>query len=223
MVEMEQLNEFDREIANLIAAEEKKVQLYRRELSVQHDKRKERLKIFSTKSEQIMTEIIRPHVEKVVGYFENASCLSAESQYMQCVYRFESIPRSPATTTLSFTISHDSTLDTLWIEYGLRILPIFMEFEKEDSITFELTSINESECRTWVEKKLLLFIEMYLQLGHIEQYQQQNLVIDPICGVQINQAFAIAEETTAGLKHFFCSSECRQEYASMRANPVTEI
>jgi YHS domain-containing protein len=97
-----------------------------------------------------------------------------------------------------------------------------VKYDKQDTISFSLGAVDESRCEEWVEQKLLSFLDVYLQLGHIKQYQKQNLVIDPVCGVQVNKAYAITEGAVESQTHFFCGEDCRAKFLSKQKNPRTQ-
>lgn len=211
---MKNLLEFTQRIENLLAVEEKRNQSLQQELNLQHRRRTERLTFYEEKAGLILGTIIRPRMEKLIGYFENASLSSPNFASGYCRARFQIRPRFPASTTLGFSVSHDVDMRNLYIKYTLQILPIFVKFDKQDIIEFSIDAVDESKCEKWVEQKLVSFLEVYLQLGHLEQYQKQNLVIDPFCGVQVNKAYAISEGALPSQIHFFCSEDCRVEFIS---------
>ena len=74
----------------------------------------------------------------------------------------------------------------------------------------------------WVENKFLYFLDTYLQLEHHEQYQKKNLVHDPVCGTQVNKAFAISESARDSQNNYFCTEDCRAKFileAGRRCTP----
>jgi YHS domain-containing protein len=65
-----------------------------------------------------------------------------------------------------------------------------------------------------VEKTLLNFLDIYFQVAHHEQYQKQNLVHDPVCGMQVNKAFAISDSGQGSRRYYFCTEDCRAKFIS---------
>ena len=211
---MQSLSEFTKNIEGKLAAEEEQKQSYQQDLLRQHEVRTGRLAIFVEKAGQIIDTIIRPRMEKLVGYFENASISSPDSECSHCISRFESSPRFPASTTLGFSVSHDADIENLNIVYTLQILPILLKYDKQDAISLSLDAVEDPRIATWVEQKLLSFLDTYLELEHHAQYQKQNLVVDPVCGMQVNKAFAIAQAVHGSETYYFCTEDCRAKFAS---------
>ena len=217
---MKSLTGFSGEIERKLALEEEKKQAYQQQLSQRHEMRTDRLEIFSRTAEQIVNEIIRPRMERMVSYFDNASIPSPDCAASHCVARFETRPRYPASVTVEFSVSHDAEIEQVNVIYMLEILPIFFKYEKRDAISFSLADVDTSRCENWVEGKLLAFLDGYLQLEHIEQYQKQNLVTDPVCGMQVNKAFAIAEANLGSQKYYFCTQECHDKFVAEHSDTI---
>jgi YHS domain-containing protein len=128
------------------------------------------------------------------------------------ICQFETRPRFPAATTLGFLVSHDADIENINITYSLQILPVFMSFDKRGAFSSSLDDLDESRLAEWVENRLLYFLDTYLQLAHHEQYQKQNLVHDPVCGTQVNKAFAISESGQGSQRYYFCTEDCRAKF-----------
>jgi YHS domain-containing protein len=209
---MQSLNDFTQKIDGKLAAEEEQIVAYQLFLNRQHEARATRLAIYATIAEQVIGTVIRPRVEKLVSYFENASLSSPDANGGHLICRFEKIPRFPASTTLDFLVSHDADIKKIDIAVSLQILPVFMKFDKRGALSISLDDPDESRLAEWVEKMLLNFLDIYFQLAHHEQYQKQNLVHDPVCGVQVNKAFAISESGQDSRRYYFCTEDCRAKF-----------
>jgi YHS domain-containing protein len=64
------------------------------------------------------------------------------------------------------------------------------------------------------EAKILGFLDTYLRLETIEQYQADNYVIDPVCKMRINRLFATAHAECGGKTYYFCIPECKEKFAA---------
>jgi YHS domain-containing protein len=211
---MSQLTELARRIEEKLAADDERRREATQEMRERHELRERRLARFGELAGRIAGSIIRPQLEQLTSYFDNATVSTPHDGCSHCVCRFESTPRFPASTTLELSVSHDEAFESVTIAYGLEILPVFLEFEKRDSLTFPMDAVDEGRLERWLSDKLLAFVDTYLELEQIEQYQHQNLVIDPVCGVRINKTVAAAELTVDERSYFFCSDDCRAEFAA---------
>jgi len=65
-----------------------------------------RWQAFGALADRLVQTIIRPRLERLAGYFENAHLLApAESPRYRCVCHFRHTDRFPATTTLSLAVA----------------------------------------------------------------------------------------------------------------------
>ncbi len=61
---------------------------------------------------------------------------------------------------------------------------------------------------------MLGFIDAYVQLQTLEQYQSENLVVDPVCQMRFNKAVAGSELIYEGRTYYFCVDECRRKFVA---------
>jgi YHS domain-containing protein len=169
---------------------------------------------FAAVADRIAGSILRPRIEQLVSYFDNASVSSPDSGCSHCVCRFESTPRFPASTTLQLSVGHDETVEEMTITYGLEILPVFLEFETRDSLALDIDDPDEERLAQWVDDKLVGFVDTYLKLEHIEQYQRRNIVTDPVCKSRIHKAKAAAEDSFMKRSYYFCSEDCHAKFVA---------
>jgi YHS domain-containing protein len=211
---MQNLNDFTKKIDEKFAADEEQILAYRESLNHQHEVIAARLGIYAKIADRIINTVIQPRMKKLVSYFKNASLSSSEPNGFDLICRFERIPRFPASTIFDFLVSHDADIKKIDITFSLQILPVFLKFDKSDTLSFSLDDLDESRLAEWVENRLLYFLDTYLKLEHIEQYQKQNIVRDPVCGAQVNKAFAISETGKDSQSYYFCNEDCRVEFVS---------
>ena len=115
--------------------------------------------------------------------------------------------------TLDLGVCPDAAIKNILVVYALDILPIFFRFEGRDQIEFPLDGVDEPRLITWVEKKIHDFFDTYLRLEENDHYQRENTVTDPVCGMQINKAWAAARMEYQGQTYYFCLEECRTKFA----------
>ncbi len=168
---------------------------------------------FNAVAEALMRRIIEPRLKKLVSLFDNADLLNGpESQERHCVCCFHHSSRYPATVKLTLSVAHDAQVQRILVAYNLEILPVFFRFEGRDQMDFPLDATHEEPIIQWVEAKILAFVDTYLEIERTDQYQQGNLVTDPVCGMRFRKSVATAEVEQAGRTYFFCSDICHEKF-----------
>ena len=175
--------------------------------------RERRVASFNSVAQRWMEGSIVPKMERLAACFENARlCASDANRPFHCVCAFDHTPRFPATTTLEMAVFPDASLENGVVAYAVEILPILFQFEKKDQLTVSLDDAGDAALADWVDGKLLAFVDTYLQLSEAEHYQRDNLVVDPVCGMQINKQFAAASAELRGKTYYFCVEDCRRKF-----------
>lgn len=181
----------------------------RREME-EHEQRRGR---FEAAAGHLADDVIRPRLLKLASLFPNAHVSDRDrSLGYGCACRFDHTPEYPASTKLDIGISADSAMESAIITYHLEILPIFFQFEGQDQLVVPLDRIDDESVASWVNAKLLGFTDTYLRVQLIEQYQQSNMVVDPVCGMRINRADAEATAEYGGRRYYFCVEQCYQKF-----------
>jgi YHS domain-containing protein len=170
---------------------------------------------FDVFARRVTDVVIRPRMMKLAGFFENSELADLDAAVgYGCVCQFHHTTEYPANTTLTICVSADRAAGNALVTYDLEIIPIFFRFKGHDQLVVPMASIDEKTVEDWIERKLVEFTDAYLQLQVVEQYQQSNVVIDPVCGMQINQADAAAHLDYGGRKYYFCVDQCRERFLS---------
>jgi YHS domain-containing protein len=215
---MGDLNELERRIKEKLASTEERKQVLHNHIEQRMLETEQRHQRYTAIADRLMSTILRPRMEKLAQCFENAKLPEAEQAGRHhCLCSFSRTDRFPATTKFELAVSHDSLWQNLLVLYNLEILPIFFQFKERDQLLLPLDRVEDAQVAAWVEEKILYFVDTYLRLETVEQYQQDNLVTDPVCGMQINKAYAGAEMEYAGRPYYFCLEECKTKFA---ADPV---
>lgn len=206
LTELERLiqEQLDAAVARRRASQE----TVRREME-EHERR---MAQFAVVVRRLMDDAIRPRVLKLASLFSNAHVIEDESIPHLCVCSFDRTPEYPATTNLSIGVSADSAMENAVISYNLEILPIFFQFEGHDQLVVPLGAIDERAVASWLDAKLLSVTDTYLRLQVVEQYQEDNMVVDPVCGMRINRTDAEATSEYEGQKYYFCVEGCQQKF-----------
>jgi YHS domain-containing protein len=182
----------------------------RREME-EHEQRTGR---FSAIARRLMHDIVRPRMLKLAGLFPNAHLSDVdESVGYGVVCELNHTPEYPASTELTIGVSADSAVEQAILTYNLQILPIFFKFDGHDQLAVPLSAFDDGAIIAWVDRKLLDFTDTYLQLQDIDQYQRENMVVDPVCGMRINRTIAAATTEHKGRTYYFCAEQCQQKFA----------
>jgi YHS domain-containing protein len=174
----------------------------------------ERQKRYGAIADRLMEEVIRPRMQTLRDYFGNVSVPEERNTRHTCCYQFGHTARFPATVDLELGVTRNGEATLLGVEYKLEIRPVFISFEGRDQLQMALDEVNREAVASWVEDKLVGFVESYLRLETEDQYQADNVVTDPVCRMRVNQAQAAATLEHRGVTYFFCVAECRDKFAA---------
>ena len=214
---MGDLQSLEEQIQQRLKSVKEKERLQQMQLEAEIKESEKRLAQFDQLTNELMTSIIEPRMEKLVSFFNNAELLERnEAGTHSCVCQFHHTDRYPASVTLTLSVAHDQTVDNLLFEYDLDILPKYFTFKGHDQALFPMDNPNHAQVADWINKKILAFVDVYLQLEKTEQYHQNLVVTDPVCGRKLNKRNAVAESVYADRTYYFCSDRCHEEF---RDNP----
>ena len=211
---MNELDELDRRVREKLAAADERKQLVQDHLQQRMTELDRRHQQFVLIADRLLREVVRPRFERVVAHFQNAEVLDADQvvRRFHCSCRLKHCERFPATGELSLILSHDERVENLLVIYRLEILPIFFRFLGSDHEAFPLEIVDEKRLAEWVDQRLLAFVDTYLRLEETDQYQSENLVTDPVCGMRINKLYSPACVEDRGREFYFCTEGCRSKF-----------
>ena len=215
---MSDLSELERQIEQRLAAAKAKNVLYQthnRERMQEMQREQGQREQVAARARELVESVIRPRMARLATYFDNAEVVpTSQTGDESCACSFRHTERFPATAKLTLATHSDSETAKICIMYRLEILPIFFEFDREDQLTLPADAVDFVAANSWIERKILQFIDTYLKLQEIDPYQQENLVTDPVCGMRINRTSAAAEIEYGGRTFYFCVGECRDKFAA---------
>lgn len=168
---------------------------------------------YTTIADRVLDAIIRPRMQKIATYFKHAIIRDdEEARNDRCVLHLGPTVRFPTRVKFEFTISRDAQCETLMVLSNLEILPVFFPFEGRARLTLPLGRVNEDTVAAWVEERLVCYVNTYLRVEAADQYDMKKLVIDPVCGMRINQLYAAAQSEFDGQTYYFCLEDCLQKF-----------
>jgi YHS domain-containing protein len=212
---MTDVNKLDEQIAQKLAAHKKECANRHNHMAEHMHAVQERHQRFTPLADRLVRETIRPRVERLATHFDNAMLQNQEqSGRHQCVCTFAHTPRFPATAKLEFGLSRDGLAENVCVHCDMSILPLFVPLKGEDRMTMPLDQVDETQVAQWIDKKIMEFLDSYLQLEKLDQYQAENSVVCPVCRMQVNKLYATAQVEHKGTQYFFCLPKCKEKFVA---------
>lgn len=211
---MDELLELERQIQNRLATARERGLAEQATIRLDMEVHEQRTAGFAAVAKRLMQTVVRPRVHKLASLFPNSHLTDLDqSTGYGIVCKFDHTPEYPAGTELDLGVSADSGIENAILTYDLKILPIFFQFKGHDQTVVPCSSVDDGPVATWVDSKLLDFTDTYLQLQVVDQYQRENIVVDPVCGMRINRTNAAATYEHNGKTHYFCAEQCQRKFA----------
>lgn len=167
---------------------------------------------FTTVANRILESVIRLRMDELARHFTNATVTEGRGDTVfHCLCRFSHIPRFPATVSFGISLLPEEKPTELTARYDLSILPTLMEYQRDEERKFSFDGSDEAIGK-WVEEKIVHFIDTYLRLETHPLYQKDNIVLDPVCGMQISAITATSKIEMPGRTIYFCSEACKEAF-----------
>jgi YHS domain-containing protein len=208
---MNELKDLDRRMMEKLTAAEDRWRFKQNHLHERMREFEERHQRYAGLVDRLVQTIVKPRIDKLANTFANAKYAEQVSPH-RTELCFNHTARFPATVRLEMGISHDGTYEHLLGEYHLEILPIFFPFKASDQVAQPIDAVDEGKLAAWFDDHVLEFLDTYLRLDDTDQYQSENLVADPVCGMHVNKAYAPGRAEHQGKMHYFCTNDCRRKF-----------
>ena len=167
---------------------------------------------YTAAADRLMETVIRPRLAAVKAQLEPIATSDADGSRHTCILRFSHTPRFPARVCLEIGITRDGDARTLIVQYRLQILPVFFAFDGSEDLSFTIDQVDPERVASWLNDKLVAFVETYLRLEVEQLYQDENRAIDPVCGMTVSMVDAPARAEYGGKPYFFCVEKCRDRF-----------
>ncbi|VAX36214.1 hypothetical protein MNBD_PLANCTO02-342 [hydrothermal vent metagenome] len=210
---MNSLQALEEQIQQRLKRVEEKEEQRRIQLETKMAELEIRLEKFDQLANELMVKTLEPRMKKLASFFDNAKLHAsneAKKHYSICEFKHSS--QYPASVKLTLSIAHDAEIEHLLLVYNLDILPVFFKFKANEQAAFVLDHLNMKQAEEWIDEKILLFVDTYMQLEQTDQYQQGLLVTDPVCGMRFRKSIATAETKYIDHTYFFCSHHCYEKF-----------
>jgi YHS domain-containing protein len=165
----------------------------------------------SVVAKQRIEKIILPMMQELLQHFDNGKVeVQLSDDCFGCVCEFAHTPRFPATVRFGIALLPGN--ETCYTARSdLNILPVLMEYNRNNEELFSLERDDEA-LSTWVEERILEFVDIYLRLETHPLYQKDNTVIDIVCGMHIPFTAATSSIVRDGRTFYFCSEHCKEAF-----------
>jgi YHS domain-containing protein len=117
-----------------------------------------------------------------------------------------------AQVALHLSASTDRDIRKVVLSYDLEIVPVLMRFKRHAEIEFPLDAVDKEAVATWLDDRLVDFVETYLSMGENEIYLKEFMVEDPVAHVRFPSMAAAAVLEWQGKKFYFVGEETRREF-----------
>ena len=117
-----------------------------------------------------------------------------------------------ASVMMAIGLKSNAEFTEATVSYSLKILPIFMEYKSEDSITFPLDAIDENKISAFLDDNIADGVKTYFGMEDIPHYQKDEMTVDPVSGKTIKTNTAKGYSVFQGKKYYFSSIENRAEF-----------
>ena len=207
---MSDLSDLDKRIAQKLAAQREQAYQHFNHQAERWHAWQERHQRYTALADHLVQDIIRPRLLTLVSHFGNAELLGGDQAGRhQCICVFQHTDRYPAAARLELAVSRDGSAENVTLLYDLRIVPVYFRFPGHDQMMIPVDGLEEAKVADWFDEKIIRFLDAYLSLETLDQYQKDNVAIDPVCGMQINKLYAAEHTQHCGQTYYFCVPECR--------------
>ncbi len=211
---MSEKAEWQKQVETKLAAATQRKQAIQQDHQRQMTETERRWRRFGEMGDELVRNILAPRLAALAGYFDNARFLPPEEAgRYHAACKFRPTERFPAKVKVELSVSTDGQAENLVVDYHLQIRPVFFHFHGESQILFRLDEVDEVRLATWVEERMLDFVDTYLRLEELEPYQRENLVTDPVCDMVLQKPHATAHMEYLGRTYYFCVEDCRKKFA----------
>jgi YHS domain-containing protein len=175
--------------------------------------REEQAAQFEAASTHVIQTVVRPRLSKLTNLFPNARTYETKRQAgYSLICAFEHTVDYPATASVTVSISTDWEMQKVILSFRVEIIPVFVRPPEQDECLYSLDSVDDDSIASWLDANVIKFVDTYLQLGELEQYQRENIVTDPVCGMRINRRDAEEQVDFDGRTYYFCVPECKSKF-----------
>ncbi len=209
------LSRIDSEFASM----DKAIKDFQQENVRAHQAREQRMEQFQLVCDQLKG-VWKPRLEALAQKFGDRVQVKPSITPSQKSARFAF--KSPlAEIVLTFSVSTDFDVKTVYLDYDLHLLPILMKYEPHQRMEFPLDKPDPAALGKWIDDRIVDFVKAYLALHQNQYYLKGKTVTDPVSGTQFPKYAAAESLQHEGQTYYFIGAETRREFQKQKGLPVT--
>lgn len=210
---MNDMNQFTERLKSAFESAKGRVQQIQEEAGRQYQELQQRYEEFDRLVKHLGPTVARPRLEKLSEHFPGLEGTPSITRHgREVLLNFMKTPTALATIKLRLRMTHDAEIRNLVLEYELEILPVYMDYERTAKLELPLAEVTDEKVAAWLDERLLAFVNTFLSMEFTDQYQRQNLVVDPVAETQFPKAFAAGSVEHQGCTYYFLSTETMQAF-----------
>lgn len=218
---MAKVDDFATAVEARLEAADNQIQKARTGLSILMYQNEQYELLFEKLSKMLLEDVIATRLHKLATYLDNAD-IYMDLPSQQCGCRFKRTNTFCACANLNFHLQRDPALQQATLNYCAQIQPDLLEYERQSSFAITLDDIDTTPVETWVDQKLLGFVDTYLEVRVSEHYETFSQVVDPVCKMRINRIVALPLEHDSKT-FYFCAESCRDAFKKEPGRYLAEI
>ncbi len=200
--------ELEHRIEAELAAARQRTEALRTELAKGYEGLSERYDRFVALSARILGSPRAGQMKKLAAAFDHARLTRTHDRAgYHGVVEFRYTPRFPAIATVAAHMRPDAQFRNVTFSFDVQLTPAFIKYQPHEEISFPLSIVDLDAVFSWVDNRIIDFVRTYTELETAEEYQQENLVTDPVLGLRFSRIHAVAQEEHRGHKLYFLTSE----------------
>jgi YHS domain-containing protein len=175
---------------------------------------------FELVTSQLTETVILPCLSEVASHFPTSRVDKFESG--GCLWLGYS-ERFPVTAKADVRVGHDAGFQNVVVRFEASIAPSFQHFEPNDKLLLHLADSGIQQLASWLEDRLLEFIDAYLRIDRGCDDFEDEPVTDPVCGMRLLRSKCNSSIDLHGHSYFFCTEECRKQFEQQPSKFVSRV
>ena len=195
------------------SAAAEKIRRFQAEKVEEHKARQKRLEQLEGTFDELRS-IWKPRLELLANKFKDTVKVTPKlsPSRREAIFEFRS---SAAHVHLKFSAHTDWDVRKVILSYDLKILPALMQFTPHAGVEFPLGAVDKNTVATWIDDRIVEFVQTFLSMNDNEAYLKDQMVQDPVALVRFPSFAAGATLEWNGQKYYFLAEETRREFAEM--------
>ena len=208
---MADLDSLQERINALIADEKQKKEQERQQEQVKLEEIEQKIEELKPLGWHIFKDLIEPRLKVIADSIDDV--LYHPPGYRPIgTLEFNRLREYEASVMMEVGLKANADFSEATAFYSFKILPIFMEYNSDNSITFPADAIDEDKIAAFLDDNIADGIKTYFQMKDIPQYRKDEMATDPVSGKTFKAVIAKGYAVFEGKKYYFSSIENRAEF-----------